>query len=338
MPANPAGNGHLIVIGASAGGVEALLHLSSLLPADLGAPVCVVQHVGAHPSILPDLLRPRCRLRVVHARDGMLLAPGTVFIAPPDVHMLVDGERIRLRRGPRENHTRPAIDPLLRSAALHWGPRAIGVILTGQMDDGTAGLAAIKACGGTAIVQDPASAAESSMPQSALDNVDVDHVVTLDALAPLLERLARAAAPAGGAPPELVQREAAINQGESSLGHLPAIAEPSTLTCPDCGGSLWEIRGVQPPRYRCHTGHAFSVRALEGAQVESGEAALWTAIRTLQERELLLRRMAGVSLATGDRPAADAGALQVQRLRARIDALIDLTEEPTPLPPQDQAA
>ena len=330
---------HVIVIGASAGGVNALLELSASLPADFPAPVCIVQHIGSFPSVLPDLLRFRGPNPAVHVEDGDRLSAGTLHVAPPDRHLLVLGDRLQLRHGPKENHARPAIDPLFRSAARHWGPRAIGVVLTGQMDDGTAGLKAIKDCGGVTVVQDPADAVEPEMPESALANVGVDHCVPLRELGPLLARLA-------GTPsavpqvvvPENVVREVAINQGAANVENLEHIATPSPLTCPDCGGGLWEMNDAPPLRYRCHTGHAFTVRSLQRAQEEGAEHALWNSMRALRVREMLLRRLAHVAAATGDRAQAAAGEAQADRLRAQIGALQELTEGAPPASQMDDTA
>lgn len=180
---------HLVVIGASAGGVNVLLEIAASLPGSFPAPVCIVLHIGSNPSLLPELLRFRGPNRAIHVQDGQPLEAGTLHVAPPDRHVLLEGDRLRLTHGPKENHARPAIDPLFRSAALARGRGAIGVILTGQMDDGTAGLRAIKDCGGIAIVQDPDTAEEPGMPRSALRNVAVDHCVPLQEIAPLLLRL-----------------------------------------------------------------------------------------------------------------------------------------------------
>lgn len=314
-------SGHLVVLGASAGGVSALMHLVQTLPAGFPAPLCIVLHVGANHSVLPELLAAKGPHPAVHARDRQLLTPGVIHIAPPDHHMLVEGRFLRLTRGPRENHTRPAVDPLFRSAALAWGPRVIGVILTGQLDDGTAGLAAIKKCGGTAVVQDPATAEEPSMPQNALAYVDVDYIVALDDMPALLSRLVKQPSSPEVPPPDAVQREVAINRGEDLVDNLGRIAEPAGIACPDCGGGLWEVKASEQLRYRCHTGHAFGARALERAQAEAGEEALRGSVRALQERELLLRRMASVADATGDTGQAGAARRQADRLQAQVREL-----------------
>ena len=318
--------GWLVVIGASAGGVGALLELAASLPAAFSAPVCVVLHVGNNHSIMPELLANRGRLRAVHARDGDALVPGRIFIAPPDNHLLVEDGRLRLTRGPRENHTRPAVDPLFRSAALSWGARCIGVILTGYLDDGTAGLAAVKLRQGTTVVEDPATAYQPSMPRSALENVEVDFCVPVQEIGPLLARLVARPVPEDAPAPDRLVHEVEINMGSDDKDKLAAIAAPSSLTCPDCGGALWELNEQRPLRYRCHTGHAFTARTLEHAQAEAGELALRSSVRALAEREMLVRRMAHVSEATGDLPQAEAGRRHADRLRAQIDALRAFTE------------
>lgn len=322
--ANDSLAGHLVVVGASAGGISALMELAQTLPAGFPAPVCIVQHVGANPSILPELLANRGPHPAVHARDRQVLTPGVLHVAPPDHHMLVEGRQLRLTRGPRENHTRPAIDPLFRSAALAWGPRAIGVVLTGTMDDGSAGLWAIKSRGGVAVVQDPATAEEPSMPECAIRATDVDYTVPVDEVGPLLARLVQQPVAAEAPAPEALQREVAINRGEDLLENLSALAEPAGLSCPDCGGSLWEVRASPQLRYRCHTGHAFGARSLERAQVDEGEQALRGGVRALQEREMLLRRMATVSDATGDTAQAEAARRQADQLQVQVRELRSL--------------
>lgn len=321
------GFGHVVVIGASAGGVHALVGVAAALPRLFPAPICIVQHVGNHPSVLPELLRLRGANDAVHAENGQRLASGTLHVAPPDRHMLLDGDLIRLSGGPKENHARPAIDPLFRTAAFAFGPMVIGVILTGQMDDGTAGLKAVKDCGGVAIVQDPASAAEPSMPRSALGNVDVDHCVALADIPDLLTRLVSSAArPRRKHAPEQVIREVAINQGTRTMEQLVPIGKPSPLTCPECHGGLWEMNDPKPLRFRCHTGHAFTALSLAEAQKDAAEESLWSSLRALREREVLLRRLADIAEATGDGEQARAGRAEADRLQEQARALQDIAE------------
>jgi two-component system, chemotaxis family, protein-glutamate methylesterase/glutaminase len=319
---------HAIVIGASTGGVSALLQVAAALPPDLPAVIGVVLHVGSMPSILPQLLGARSALPAKHPEDGERLRPGTIYVAPPAHHMLFTEDAVRLSRGPRENHARPAIDPLFRSAALHWRECAIGVVLTGQLDDGTAGLKAIKECGGAAVVQDPADAVEPAMPTSALANVAVDHCVPVSAMAPLLlELLGRAAARRHLLSAPQATGEQAMFERRNVMENLSALAEPSTLTCPDCGGSLWELKDRKPLRYRCHTGHAFTAASLQAAQTDTAEYALWSGVRALQERELLLRRLATVADGTGDRSQAEAGRRAADRVRDQVEQLSRMTQE-----------
>jgi two-component system chemotaxis response regulator CheB len=326
---------HAIVIGASAGGVAALLELAGALPPDLPAVLGVVLHVGSTHSILPALLTARGSLPAVHPRDGEPLRAGTIYVAPPDHHLLFTPEVARLSRGPRENYARPAIDPLFRTAALHWRERAIGVVLTGELDDGTAGLQAIKECGGIAIVQDPAEALQASMPASALANVAVDHCLPIAGIAAQLQQLvaaapapepasAAASEPAATAVAEHLQHEQEIFEGNKAMEHLGAVATPSTLTCPDCGGSLWELKDSKPLRYRCHTGHAFTAGTLQHAQKQTAEHSLWSSVRALRERELLLRRLATVAQATGDPAQAEVGRRQADRVKAQAEQLASL--------------
>ncbi|MDB5805331.1 MAG: Protein-glutamate methylesterase [Betaproteobacteria bacterium] len=285
----------LFVIGASTGGVEALFFLSSRLPKDFPAPILVVQHIGAHRSHLPELIRRRGPNNAVEAKDGECPLPGTIYIAPSDQHMMMDGDVIRLTRGPKEHHTRPAIDPLFRSAAISLGPRAVGIILTGMLDDGASGLRAIKNCGGLTIVQEPTDAVAPSMPMSALRVVDADHVTTLENIPALMCSLAaRTIAGAKAEAPEWLTLEQMSSFGDPQMKTLSEIATPSPFTCLDCGGTLFELKDKTPLRFRCHTGHGYSLRSLASTQEEMAEKTLWASIRALQEREALLRRAAQV--------------------------------------------
>jgi two-component system, chemotaxis family, protein-glutamate methylesterase/glutaminase len=285
--------GRIIVIGASSGGVSALQALAAQLPASFPAPILAVQHIGSHRSLLPSLLRRRGPLPAAHGEHGEPIVAGRIYVAPSDHHMLVEDHTIRLARGPKEHHARPAIDPLFRSAALAHGPSVIGVVLTGYLDDGTAGLQAIKRRGGVAVVQDPDDAEMPSMPESALRHVHVDHRVPLAAMGALLATLAESKprevkAPAAAA--DRHENDILLDKGDF-MEHLRAIAEPSTYTCPDCSGTLWRIRSADPPRFRCHTGHAYTMRTLAHAQGAATDEALWSALRALQERETLLAAM-----------------------------------------------
>jgi len=294
--------GHdLILLGASAGGVEAVSAAVAGLPADLNAAVCVVIHLRPDASSrLPQILARAAALPVVAARNGMPLQPGVVHVCVPDLHMLIDsGEddrgRVRLVRGPRENRTRPAVDPLFRSAALAFGPRVVGVVLSGALDDGTAGLWAVKDRGGIAVVQDPDDAAVRSMPSSAIAEVTVDHVASAHELGPLLARLVREPVPAqeprGRQATDELAREVGISAiDEESHSRSERYGQPSRFTCPDCGGVLWELGGEGPLRFRCEVGHAHSAATLAETQTEAAEAAMWSALRALEDKAELARR------------------------------------------------
>ena len=291
---------NIVVIGASAGGVSALQRFAADLPAKFPAAVLIVLHVGAHPSILPQLLALAGPNSAAHVTDGEPLRTGHLAVAPPDHHLLLNAGRLQLMRGPKENLARPAIDPLFRSAAIAYGPRVIGVVLTGDLDDGTAGLQAIKSCGGLAVVQDPETAFSRSMPDHALRYVEVDQCVPLESLASTLLSLVQQPCPPSVEISPMLRHEHAPQTGTvNSLEDLQAIGTPSSLACPECGGGLWEIKQHNPPRYRCHTGHAYSVHSLEYAMKETAEASLWSAVRALQERAALQRRIGASGKDTG---------------------------------------
>ncbi|HUS14569.1 MAG TPA: chemotaxis protein CheB [Chloroflexia bacterium] len=289
--------GHdVITIGASAGGVEALQRLCAGLSTDLPAAVLIVQHVAPSArSLLPDLLARCGPLPAAHAVDGESFRQGRIYVAPPDRHLLVaaNGQDLLLRRGPYENRTRPAADALFRSAAVACGPRVVGVVLSGTLDDGTAGLVAIKRCGGISVVQEPSDALWPDMPRNALQGDSPDHSVALVGMAALLGQLARR--PVGHAvtvPPEM-RAEARIAEQElaAMVEEIGTIGAPSPFGCPDCGGVLNEIRDGKAPRFRCQIGHAFGPESLVAAQAEALEHALAVAVRTHRDRMALFRRM-----------------------------------------------
>lgn len=289
--------GHdLIVIGASTGGVEALMEMTRHLPADLPAAVMVVLHVPPQGSSrLPQILSHAGTLPAIHPTDRQRIQPGHIYIAPPDLHLVVEHGYVRVTRGPRENLCRPAIDPLFRSAARAYGPRVVGVILTGALDDGTAGLLAIKRRGGIAVVQDPEDALVASMPASALEYVHVDYCLPLSEIPDLLVRLAYEPAEKEGAYPVPEDMDIESRLAASDLETLASNARPGTLsafTCPECKGPLWELHDGDLIRFRCRQGHAFTGETMVAEQTVVVEDALWTAINILEENTQMLQKLA----------------------------------------------
>lgn len=285
-------NRDLIVVGASAGGVEALRTLVSGLPSDLPATVMVVLHMpeGGR-SALPGILARSGPLPALHPEDDHPLRHGQIVVAPPDHHLVVFDGVARLTHGPTENGHRPAIDPLFRSAARWHGSRVIAVSLSGTLDDGTAGQIAVAARGGLNVVQDPDDALYPGMPRSVLDHLDVDAVAPAARLGELLTQLVRRPLDLENhpAPTDLLRKETAIMDPTNPASPDPP-GEPAGLGCPQCGGSLYEIVDGSLARYRCRVGHAWSPDSLLAEQSETLESALWLAVRTLEDRAALCRR------------------------------------------------
>jgi len=288
-----------IVIGASAGGVQALSALVADLPGDLPAAVFIILHLSANaPSLLPTILGRESKLPVAHAVNGEPIRRGRVYVAPPDQHLIIEDGLVKLVHGPKENLHRPSIDTLFRSAARFAGPRVIGVVLTGARNDGKVGMRAVKQRGGIAIVQDPAEAPFPSMPMSVMREIDVDYSLPLREIALLLNQLTRETAEEEGRypVPDEIEIESRIAEQKMEADELIASVERigriSKLTCPDCHGALWEINDDKILRYRCHVGHAYSAEALTEGQAEMLEVALWSAVRALEEQMMLARRIA----------------------------------------------
>ncbi|RKH52501.1 chemotaxis protein CheB [Corallococcus llansteffanensis] len=292
-------NHDIIVIGTSTGGVEALTLLVKQLPRNLAATVLVVLHVSSqHRSYLPEILTRSGPLPAHHPEDGEPLKQGRIYVAPNDRHLLVEPGHVKVVKGPRENGHRPAVDPLFRSAASAYGPRVVGAVLTGALDCGTAGLLAVKKEGGVAVVQDPRDAFCRDMPRSALEFVAVDHCVPMSELASLLVRLV--ATPVKSRPrkhsPQVEAEVTAMKVDIPSMEEPPTLVEyakPSHFSCPDCGGVLFEMDEDGLLRFRCRTGHGYTGEALSGSQQHHLDAALWAALRALEESAALSRRMAG---------------------------------------------
>jgi two-component system, chemotaxis family, protein-glutamate methylesterase/glutaminase len=283
----------LVVIGASAGGVEALSELVRQLPRELPAAVLVTLHVmPTATSVLPTILTRQGMLPAEGARHGQRLERGRIYVAPPDFHLLVADGGIELSHGPRENGHRPGIDPMFRSAAREYGRRVIGVVLSGMLDDGTAGMRVISDSGGATIAQDPADSLYPGMPQSVIDHGVADHVLPVAAIGRCICELLE------GQLPDPPQRSnpghgvaAAVSLDIADDRH-PRDGDPSGLTCPECGGALWSSHEGDLLRFRCHVGHAYSVESMEVEQSRALESALWTAVRTLDEQADLFDRIA----------------------------------------------
>ena len=281
------------MIGASAGGVEAISALVGSLPHDLPAAVLVVLHLSRGRSVLPDILSRAGRLRARHPADGEDLEYGRIYVAPPDHHMLVERDAIRLQHGPSENGVRPAVDPLFRSAARAFGPRVAGVVLTGSLDDGTAGLAAVSAAGGVTIVQDPTEALAPSMPLSAIEFVRIDHVLPLARIAAKLVELAteRSDEKRVSNGPHLARMEPDLGAEPIAVDPEDRPGRPSVFSCPECHGTLWEVDDGNILRFRCRVGHVYSPDSMLAAHTDSVDRALWAALRSLEERAALHRKM-----------------------------------------------
>jgi two-component system, chemotaxis family, protein-glutamate methylesterase/glutaminase len=341
---------HVVVIGASAGGVEALLTLARKLEPGLPAAICVVLHQPRNaPSVLPKLMSRAGRLQVVHAESGMVPEPGGVYLAPPNQHLLIDGGRFRLDHGPLENGHRPAIDPMFRSAAAAYGSAVTAVVLSGSLDDGAAGSVAVKQQGGAVVVQDPAEALYGEMPRAVMHAVgEVDEVVTIGRLVEVLDRL-RSPERGSGSP----NAGNPVGEGVGNPGHVsedptdpdgaaeeqPDPEDPiyaRSLSCPSCGGSLHEEvdeggESSGDHRWRCRVGHGWSLDSLFAQQGDAAEIALWAAVRVLEERSALCRRLRERARERGqtraeesfDRQARDAEA-HARSIRSTIDQLVPL--------------
>jgi two-component system chemotaxis response regulator CheB len=300
-------NRDLVVIGGSAGAIPPLTAILRALPAGLPAAVMAVIHAPAESKgMFRTIAAAASAMPVKEAEDGMIIERGTIYVARADRHLLVMGGQLHLGRGPRENLVRPAIDPLFRSAALAAGPRVIGVILSGMMNDGASGLAAIKACGGIALVQAPHHASASEMPLAALEASPVDLSAPAEELAPAIQRYVNEApGPARVGPPGL-KLDVDIAAGASTHSDdLQAIATAATLTCPECGGVLSEISDDRPLRFRCQVGHAFSAQALLRKQEGQVDEAMRVALRIIEERTTLVERMGRDALQAGRQRMAE---------------------------------
>jgi two-component system chemotaxis response regulator CheB len=313
----------IIVLGASAGGVESLIQVLCDLPADIPAAICVVLHVPAYrPSRLPNILTDCGKVKAIHPEDGAKIKSGLIYVAPPDHHLLIEGDRLAVKKGPKENRFRPSIDALFRSAAYEYGPRVIGVILSGALDDGTSGLWSVKRLGGIAIIQEPSDARFESMPKSALEYVQADYKLPAREIGALLSRLVKEEiAPAPPRDSKLkAQMEMEIKIAEEDDAFRKGVfdgPELTPFTCPECHGVLVKITEGKMARFRCHTGHAYSDSALlEGVMLTTGEM-LWQVMRSLEEAVMLLNQMGQNLQVAGDADRAKIFFKKAQELEKR---------------------
>jgi two-component system, chemotaxis family, protein-glutamate methylesterase/glutaminase len=313
----------IIAIGGSLGAVDAVQRLCRELPAGLAATIFVVIHVGAEGNnLLASIFAAQSLILIKTAVDGEALQPGCGYVAPADHHLLVIGDVIRLGRGPRENMARPAIDPLFRSVGMSFGPRAIAVVLTGLLNDGAAGLADVKRCGGITVVQSPADAVAPSMPLGALRGSDVDYRAPLADLAGLLAELTTQEAGPEVPIPEDVRSEVEIALGRRSDSEvLMTFAEPVALSCPACGGVLSQVKRWPPLRFRCQVGHAYTAEALTAEKEGTVDEAIRVALRIMEERAVLTRKMADDARKGGRAAAASSYDERVEESRAYAGVL-----------------
>jgi two-component system chemotaxis response regulator CheB len=288
----------IVVIGGSAGALEALVNILTALPSRLEAAIFAVLHTAPQGGgALPQVLSRSTALPVDFAVDGSRVEKSRVYVAPPDHHVTLEDGVMSVHRGPRENGFRPAVDPLFRSAASAYNSRVVGVILSGALDDGTFGLLSVKQAGGTAIVQHPNEAFVPSMPLSAIQNVEVDYIVRTPEIASLLIQAAQQGLRATSPVLPMKKPTEAEGGGQRDITQGPKqpddfAAPPSTFVCPECGGSFWEMKEADLQRFRCHTGHGFTMETLLASQNGKLESALWSAVRVLMERAALHRQLA----------------------------------------------
>jgi two-component system chemotaxis response regulator CheB len=283
----------ILAIGTSAGGFDALRFLASEFSRDFPASVLAVIHLSSQfHSTLDAILTQAGRLPATFAQDGEKIERSHIYIAPPERHLLVEGEELRLGSGPRENNARPALDPLFRSAALCCGPRVVGAVLTGMLGDGAAGLSALKQSGGITVVQDPSEAAFPQMPTTALTRSKPDYVVGLPGMPALFEKLVRQPAGQPSPVPEGIEYEVEVARGgRGKMKEMDRIGRRSVFACPDCHGVMWEIDEGELVRYRCHVGHAYSAELMSIALDENLTRALGSALRALEERTAMAKKL-----------------------------------------------
>lgn len=319
----------VVVVGASAGGMKALSEFVAQLDAGVDAAFFIVMHLSrtSISNILMLRLQPLTELHCEVAAEGSTIRRGHIYFAHPNLHLLVKKGKIILGRGPEENRWRPSIDVLFRSAAAAYSTRTIGVILTGLLDDGTTGMLAIRRSGGTCIVQDPNEAEFPDMPMSVLDNMEVDFCISLATMGEVISEITNTSPEEKAAPEDIIVESQIAERVVVDYDNVRQLGEKSIYACPDCGGGLWNITkgGVgegKMDRYRCHIGHSYSEKDLVVKQAEIFESTLWTALRIMEERRNLLKKMEsdhskrGFSrLANGYKEKADGIQVHIEKMK-----------------------
>ncbi|NJW51545.1 chemotaxis protein CheB [Salinimicrobium oceani] len=330
---------NLIVIGASAGGIPAINTVINELPSELDAAVLVVMHVSqkSNSTTIAAGFQRHTALVCSVAKDGALLKKGHLFVAPPGQHLLVKNDRLKLTNGPHENKYRPSIDVLFRSAAVNYGHRTIGIILTGLFEDGTSGMHAIKSSGGICIVQDPVEAQFSDMPLSVLNKIKVDYLARLSKIPEIITEIINLPLPPAKPIPRELQIEAEITEKMmSDLDDMKKIGEHSDFVCPDCGGGLWALKNDPVHRYRCHTGHVFTEKLLHDLQDQKIEESIWVSLRMLEEKENLLLLMTKRNNGNGQSEVSgfkDDRLSNIQKHIASLKALLKVLNQDLHNPP-----
>ncbi len=319
----------VVVIGTSAGGMNALKILIGQLPKDFPFPILVVRHISpdATGNVVLEMLNKLNTVKCQHAKTGDTIKPGHLYMAPSDHHLLI-GENLKLlvTKGAHENRSRPAIDPLFRSAAVAFGAGVIGILLTGYLDDGTSGMKAIKRCGGICVVQDPADAEYPDMPRNAINNVAVDYTIPLDEMTVLLLKLVSRKLPESKPIPKDLLIESKIAERVlSDLSSVNQLGDQVPFNCPGCGGVLWKVGKEDDMRFRCHTGHAYTAAYLLAEQTNKIEETMWTALRMFEEHKNLLTEMARGAKGVGSKTAIERAKMSQVHID-RIRAILKTTE------------
>lgn len=315
----------IIVVGASAGGMSALIEMVANLKTGMDASVFIVLHLSktSISDYLVHKLQPHTYMQCELAKDGEAIEKDRIYIASPNYHLLVKKNKVILGEGPQENRWRPSIDVLFRSAAAAYSTRTIGVVLTGLLDDGTTGMDAIKRSGGTCIVQNPNEAEYPDMPLAVLNSMEVDYCVTLSQMGDIIFDITQTDPEDIPAPPDVIIESEIAERVVVNFDNVRQLGEKSIFACPDCGGGLWAIENGSGNvnRYRCHIGHSYSEKDLVVKQSEILESTLWTALRIMEERKTLMKKMEGDYLQKGFTNLASGYKEKMEELQVHLDNL-----------------